>query len=121
MHLGCDAIVRTATTRISSGLIPETWEGAAWSTEDCRTVLQKIVSSPHAAVPVVELVAELGGGGAAKLKSMNAMNLLLRRAYDPLARDIDDAAFGADFEDVYTLPSAAHVLAARRKLRSFST
>ena len=118
MHLGCDAIVRTARTRISSGLIPETWEGAAWSTEDCRTVLQKIVSSPHAAVPVVELVAELGGGGAAKLKSMNAMNLLLRRTYDyPLVRDIDAAAFGAEFEDVYTLPSAAHVLAARRKLK----
>ena len=52
---------------------------------------------------------------------MNAMNLLLRRAYDPLVRDIDAAAFGAEFEDVYTLPSAAHVLAARRKLRSFST
>jgi hypothetical protein len=78
-----------------------------------------IVSSPHAAVPVVELVAGLGGGGAgaAKLKSMNALNLLLRRAYDPLARDIDSAAFGADLEDVYTLPSPAHVLAARRKLK----
>jgi hypothetical protein len=48
---------------------------------------------------------------------MNAKNLLLRRAYDPLARDIDAAAFGPDIEDVYTLPSAAHVLAARRKLK----
>ena len=48
---------------------------------------------------------------------MNAKNLLMRRAYDPLARDIDAVAFGADFEDVYTLPSAAHVLAARRKLK----
>jgi hypothetical protein len=30
--------------------------------------------------------------------------------------DIDAAAFGPDLEDVYTLPSAARVLAARRKL-----
>jgi hypothetical protein len=37
--------------------------------------------------------------GAAKLESMNA-NLLLRRTYDPLARDIDAAAFGPDFADV---------------------
>jgi hypothetical protein len=48
---------------------------------------------------------------------MNAKNLLLRRAFDPLARDIDAAAFGPDLEVVYTLPSAAHVLAARRKLK----
>jgi hypothetical protein len=44
-------------------------------------------------------------------------NLLLRPAYDPMASDIDAAAFGPDLEDVYTLPSAAHVLAARRKLK----
>jgi hypothetical protein len=47
---------------------------------------------------------------------MNAKNLLLRRAYDPLARDIDAAAFGPKLKDVYTLPSAAHVLAARIEL-----
>ena len=117
MSTGCNAIVQTAMTDISKGLLPETWNGAAWSTEDCRTMLQEIASSPHAAVPVVELVAVLGAGGAAKLESMNAKNLLLRRAYDPLARDIDLAAFGPDLEDVYTLPSAAHVLAARRKLK----
>jgi hypothetical protein len=117
-------------TDISKGFLPETWNGAAWSTEDCRTVLQMIVSSPHAAVPVVELEVALRSkfpffrrrswgrrGGAAKLESMNAKNLLLRRAYDPLARDIDAEAFGAVLEDVYTLPSAAHVLAARRKLK----
>ena len=104
-------------TDISKGLLPETWNGAAWSTDDCRLVLQAIVSSPHTAVPVVELVAVLGAGGAVKLESMNAKNLLLRRAYDPLARDIDAAAFGAVFEDVYTLPSAAHVIAARRRLK----
>ena len=105
-------------TDISKGLLPETWNGAAWSTEDCHTVLLTIVSSPHAAVPVVELVAVLGAGGAAKLESMNAKNLLLRRAYDPLARDIDAAAFGPKLKDVYTLPSAAHVLAARMELGS---
>jgi hypothetical protein len=87
------------------------------SVEDFRAVLQTIVSSPHAAVPVLQMYAELGDDGAAKLESMNAKNLLLRRAYDPLARDIDTAAFGPDLEDVYTLPSAAHVLAARRKLK----
>ena len=114
---GCDAVVQTAMTDISKGLLPETWNGAAWSTDDCRLVLQAIVSSQHTAVPVVELVAMLGTGGAAKLESMNQKNLLLRRAYDPLARDIDAAAFGPDFLDVYTLSSAAHLLAARRKLK----
>ncbi len=79
-------------------------------------MLRMIVSSPHAAAPVAELVAVLGAGGAAKLESMNAKNLLLRRAYDPLARDIDAAAFGLKLKDVYTLPSAAHVLAARLEL-----
>jgi hypothetical protein len=113
---GCNAIVQTAMTDISKGLLPETWSGAAWSTEDCLAVLQTIVSSPHAAVPVVELVGVLGADGAAKVESMNAKNLLLRRAYDALARDIDAAAFGPKLKDVYTLPSAAHVLAARMEL-----
>jgi hypothetical protein len=35
------------------------------------------------------------------------MNLLLRRSYDPLARDIAAAAFGLLRKDVYTLLSAA--------------
>ena len=106
-------------TDISKGLLPETFKGAAWCTEDFRAVLRSIVSSPHAAVPVLELAAVLGlgAGGAVKLQSMNQKNLLLRRAYDSLARDIDAAAFGPDLDDVYTLPSAAHVLAARRKLK----
>ena len=130
MSTGCNAIVQTAMTDISKGLVPETWNGAAWSAEDFRTVLRSIVSSPHAAVPVVELEVALSSkfpffgrrswerrGGAAKLEAMNAKNLLLRRAYDPLARDIDAAAFGPELKDVYTLPSAAHVLAARRKLK----
>ncbi len=113
---GCNAIVQTAMRSISRGLVPETWSGAAWSAEDFRTVLRMIVSSPHVAVPVEQLKAVLGEGGAAKLESMNAKNLLLRRAYDPLGRDIDAAVFGPDVEDVYTLPSAAHVLAARLEL-----
>jgi hypothetical protein len=114
---GCNAIVQTAMTDISNGLRLVTWKDAAWSAEDFRAVLRSIVSSPHVAVPVAQLEAVLGEGGAAKLESMNAKNLLLRRAYDPLARDIDAAAFAADLEDVYTLSSAAHVLAARRKLK----
>jgi hypothetical protein len=115
---GCNAIVQTAMTDVSNGLVPETWNGAAWTAEDFRTVLRSIVSSPRAAVPVLQLNAELGEGGAAKLKSMNQKNLLLRRVYDPLARDIDAAAFGPKLKDVYTLPSAAHVLAARMELGS---
>lgn len=115
-------------TDITDGLLPTTWEDAVWSAEDWRTVLRAIVSSPHAAVPVADLVAALGltlslfgrrlwsRGGANKLKSVNAKNVLLRRAYDPLARDIDAAAFGPKQKDVYTLPSAAHVLAARIEL-----
>ena len=119
--------MQTATTDIAKGLSPTTWEGAAWTSDDCRTALQMIASSPHAAVPAAQLEAHLGlslfglrlfrWGGAQKLQSMNKMNLLLRRSHDPLARDIDAAAFGPDLEDVYTLPSAAHVIAARRKLQ----
>ncbi len=109
---GCDAIVQGAMKDISKALSPETFEGAAWSSEDFRSVLETIVSSPHAAVLIVELVAVLGAGGAAKLESMNKLNLLMRRAYNPLARDIDAAAFGRKKKEVYTLPSAAHVLAA---------
>jgi hypothetical protein len=112
---GCNAVVQSATTDISNGLRLVSWKDAAWSAEDFRAVLRSIASSPHVAVPVEQLEAVLGEGGAAKLESMNAKNLLLRRAYDPLARDIDAAAFGPDLEDVYTLPSAAHVLAARRR------
>jgi hypothetical protein len=93
-------------TDISNGLLPETFEGAAWCTEDFRAVLRSIVSSPHAAVPIVELATVLGAGGATKLKCMNQKNLLLRRAYDSLARDIDAAAFGPKKKDVYTLPRA---------------
>ena len=104
-------------TDISNGLLPESFEAAAWSTEDFRDVLRSIASSPHAAVPVVDLVAMLGASGAAKLASMNQKDLLVLRAFDPLARDIDAAAFGPGLdEDVYTLPSAAHVLAARIEL-----
>jgi hypothetical protein len=114
---GCNAIVQGAMKDISNGLRPVTLKDAAWSTEDFRAVLEMIVRSPHAAVPVVELDAVLGACGPAKLKSMNQMNLLMRRVYDPLACDIDAAAFGLDLEEVYTLPSAAHVLAARRKLK----
>ena len=115
----CASIVQTATTDITKGLSPSTWEGAAWTTDDCRTVLRAIATSPHAAAQVEQLAALLGEGtnGVAVLQSMNKMNLLLRRSYDPLARDIDAAAFGPDLEDVYMLPSAAHVIAARRKLK----
>ena len=122
----CASIVQAAMTRITKGLSPSTWEGAAWTSDDCRTVLQMIASSPHAAVPASQLEAHLGfslfglrlfgWGGAQKLQSMNKMNLLLRRSYDPLARDIDAAAFGPLRKDVYTLPSAAHVCAARLEL-----
>jgi hypothetical protein len=105
-------------TRITKGLSPSTWEGAAWTTDDCRTVLHMIASSPHAAVPAAQLEAALGLDGSKldgskKLQSMNKLNLLLRRSYDPLARDLDAAAFGPKKEDVFTLPSADHVRAAR--------
>ena len=100
-------------TRITKGLSPSTWDGASWSADDCRTVLHMIASLPHATVSVAQLVAALGEDGSNKLQSMNKMNLLLRRSYDPLARDIDAAAFGPKKQDVYTLPSAAHVRAAR--------
>ena len=112
----CQSLVREAAVDISRALSPSTWEGAAWTADDCRTVLHMIASSPHAAVSVAQLGAALGEDGSNKLQSMNKLNLLLRRSYDPLARDIDAAAFGPKKQDVYTLPSAAHVCAARVEL-----
>ena len=109
--------MRRAIKDISRGLKPVAWKGAAWSTEQCRAALGAIASSPHAAVPVIQLEEQLGAGSVAALESMNEQNLLLRRSFDEDARDIDPAAFGplCD-EDVYMLPSAAHLLAARRRL-----
>ena len=104
-------------TDITNGLRPAALKDAEWNAEDFSIVIRSIVDSPHAAVPVQQLDATLGDGGTVKLKSMNKLNLLLLRAYDPLARDMDAAAFEPDLEDVYTLPSVAHVLAARRKLK----
>ena len=127
----CDALVRDAGTDISRALTPEVWEGAAWSAAQCRTALRAIVNSPHAAVPVRQLAAQLeegfslfgfrlwGGGGSPlkALASMHEQNLLQLRSFQSDARDIEAAAFGAARdEEVYTLPSAAHLLAARRRL-----
>ena len=126
-----EALVRGATNDILSGLKPEVWKGAAWSTEQCRAALRAIASSPHAAVPVDQLEEQLsrgvllfgfklwGGNGAAALESMNEHNLLLRRSFQKDARDIDPAAFGPRRKDVYTLASAAHLLAARAELNEF--
>ena len=109
--------MRRASKDISRALTPEVWKGAAWSAEHCRTALQEIVISPHAAVPESELAKRLGTGSVAALESMNEQNLLLRRSFENDARDIDPAAFGPFCdEDVYMLPSAAHLIAARRRL-----
>lgn len=94
--------------------MPEAWQGATWTTEQCRTVLAAITSSPHGAVPVIQLVEQLGGVKA--LESMNEQNLILRRSFEDDARDVDPAAFGPRGKEVYTLLSAAHLLAARAEL-----
>ena len=108
--------MRHAATDISHGLTPEVWRGAAWSTEQFCSTLRAITSSPHAAVPVSQLKEQLGAGSVAALDSMDEKNLLLRRTFESDARDLDPAAFGPLREDVYTLQSAAHVLAARAEL-----
>ena len=112
----CQSLVREAAGDISRALRPRTWEGAAWTADDCRAVLQMIASSPSAAVSYVQLEPRLLGDAASKLQCMNKMDFLVRRSYEPLARDIDTAAFGPKKQDVYTLPSAAHVCAARLEL-----
>ena len=108
--------MRRATKDISRGLKPQVWEGAAWSTEQFCHVLRAIASSPHAALPVSQLEEQLGAGSVAALESMNEQNLLLRRSFDEDAQDIDPAVFSPRRKDVYTLPSAAHLLAARAEL-----
>ena len=112
----CEALVRRATKDISRGLKPEVWDGATWSTEQFCSVLRAITSSPHAALPVSQLEEELGAGSFAALKSMNEQKLLLRRGFQSDARDIDPAAFCPRRKDLYMLPSAAHVWAARAEL-----
>ena len=110
----CEALIREAAKDISRGLLPEAWQGSAWTTEQCRTVLLAITSSPYGAVPVSQLVEQLGGVKA--LESMNEQNLLLRRSFEDDAKDMDPAAFGPRRKEVYTLLSAAHLLAARAEL-----
>ena len=121
-------MVQRAEKDVSRGLTPELWSRASWSGEQCRKALRALARSPHGAVPVSQLAAELGGdvslfglrlwggGGLHALKSMHEQNLLLRRSYQKDARDIDAAAFGPFCEDVYTLPSAAHLLSVTRML-----
>ena len=90
-----------------------------WTADDYRAVLRAVAQSTHGAVPVSELEISLGDGGDAKLNSMLKLNYLLRRSHDLLARDIPADAFVVDdaLEDVMTLPSTAHLVAARRRMK----
>ena len=107
----------TAATDCARGLRPALHPGAQWLSQDYHAVLLAIAASPHAAVRVSALAAALDGAGDAKLDSLLEHNHLVRRSYDARASDVPAAAFeveGGGREEVLTLPSAAHVLAARR-------
>lgn len=98
--------MRRASKDVLRGLTPEAWEGAAWSSTQCRTALLSIAYSPHGAVRVSQLAAQVGagvslwglklwdGGGRKALESMHEQNLLLRRSFEDDTRDVDPAAFG---------------------------
>ena len=109
----------TAATDIAKGLRPALLSGAMWTAEDYRTVLRTVASSTLGAVPVSKLESSLGAGGDAKLNSLLKHNYLVRRSHDLLASDIPAVAYAVDgaMEDVMTLPSTAHLAAARRQFK----
>jgi hypothetical protein len=107
-----------ARQHLAAALTPETWQGAAWSAKDCQAALRAIAASRHAAVPCAALAAQLGRDGAAALAALQRHGVLRRRAYHALLQDMPAAAFGQEpRDDVLTLPSAAHLLAARQLLQ----
>jgi hypothetical protein len=107
--------VRASGRDITRGLSHPKWKGDRWDGEQFRKALRSIASSTHGALPVRQLISELGSGSEEALESMH---LLQRRHFNEDARDVDPAAFGRRREEVYTFTSTAHLLAARAEMEA---
>lgn len=107
--------MRASGRDITRGLSHPKWEGDGWDGEQFLKALRSIASSTHGAVPVRQLISELASGSGEALESMH---LLQRRLFNEDARDIHPAAFGPRREEVYTLTSAAHLMAARAEMEA---
>jgi len=114
----CEAVLTSVRGKINDGLVAEAWPGAEWIESNYAAVLAQIASSAHGAVPCLALRNNPRSGGGSALASMVKKNLLLYRSYDAVARDVPAEAFGDDKEEVYMLPSVAHLVIARRMLEA---
>lgn len=93
----------------------------AWSTEQYRTVLRHIATTPHHAVRRRDLARVLGSDGAAVLRSLVEYGLLTVRPQSALAHDLPQEAFWdkAGREDaVVTMPTPARLHAVLRMHKS---
>ena len=95
-------------------------EPPLWSKDEWETALHCITTAPHHAVLRSEMEKALGTllidgeiTGAEVLLSMVKYNLLTVRPYSTLARDLPREVYGEDKGEVVTLPSPAHVSAAK--------
>ena len=112
---------------INSGLnpasiAPRTATGA-WSGDQYRAVVRLIAESPHGAVSCAHAEQQPECGHGAALASLQQHNFLLRRSFHTLARDVDEAVFGATLAergDVFMLLSAAELLIARARVANES-
>ena len=114
----CDALRESAAERVHAGLQPSSRATAAATPTQYRAVLAALAAAPHGALQCATLAAMSGVGGPAVLEALQQQNLIVRRSFHTLARDIPLAAFGARRCDVYMLPSAAHAAVARDMARA---
>ena len=113
----CDAVLYTARTVVNTGL-QERGEARGWTRQQYAAVLAALAKSPHGALRCCELEADAAAGGALALEAMQNRNLLIRRSWHATLRDLPAEAFGDPPEDVFTLPSAAHLVVARQRFES---
>ena len=91
---------------------------APLSTSVSAVFSASLAAAPHGALQCATLAAMSGVGGPEVLEALQQQNLIVRRSFHTLARDIHLAAFGARRCDVYMLPSAAHAAVVRDMARA---
>lgn len=94
---GLRSVIQAPAAAVRRGLRPESmWPGGrasppAWTADQYKAVLRAIVHSKHHAVLFSTLESSVGD---AALDSMVGYNLITRRPYSPLARDLPLEVFG---------------------------
>lgn len=113
LSAACDALVYTARAVIHHGL-QERGNERGWKPEQYEAVLKALAKAPHGALCCRKLEADAATGGVVVLEALQRCNLLICRAWHPTLRDVPLEVFGSPPEAVYTLPSAAHLVAAQQ-------